>query len=149
MTTRRIVVGLDGSDGSIAARDWCLEHAAPLDAEIIGVAAIDLVPIVPPPATNIGLGTFDEEALERAHAEQLDELVAPLRDAGIPCRTMVRLGNPAGALDDIASEEDCELIVVGRRGHGGIAELLLGSVPHTLAHHARRPVVIVPAPAGS
>jgi nucleotide-binding universal stress UspA family protein len=145
VTTRRIVVGLDGSDGSRAALEWCREHAALLDAEVLAVFAIDLMPVIPPPVAHNALGTVDVEALDREMADQLEEWVAPLRDAGIPCRTMVRHGNPAGSLDDLARDEACELIVVGRRGSGGIAELLLGSVPHTLAHHARCPVLVVPA----
>src|SRR4051794_533829 len=42
MTTRRIVVGVDGSDHSLRAVKWCAEYAQLLDAEVIAVHAIDM-----------------------------------------------------------------------------------------------------------
>jgi nucleotide-binding universal stress UspA family protein len=62
----------------------------------------------------------------------------------VACRTIVKEGNPAAMLDDVAHDEASDLIVVGRRGRGGFAEMLLGGVPHTLAHHARCPLLVVP-----
>jgi nucleotide-binding universal stress UspA family protein len=44
----------------------------------------------------------------------------------------------------VAADVEADLVVVGRRGHGGFSELLLGSVPHALSHHCDVPVVIVP-----
>jgi nucleotide-binding universal stress UspA family protein len=85
----------------------------------------------------------------QAAREALHEWVAPLRDQGVEHRTEVVDGSPASALDKVATRENADLIVVGRRGEGGFAELLLGSVPHALAHHAHRPVVIIPATQGS
>jgi nucleotide-binding universal stress UspA family protein len=55
---------------------------------------------------------------------------------------------PAETLIRVARELSADLLVVGRRGHGGFAELLLGSVPHTLSHHADVPLVIVPVVSG-
>ena len=144
MTTRRILVGLDGSAGACAALEWCRDYACALDAEVVAVCVIDLLPFVAYPPIDAGAGrTLDEFHTEMARA--LEDWVAPLRAAGIPCRTSVIPGTPAAALDDAAVEHDCDLIVVGRRGHGGFAELLLGSVPHALAHHSHRSLVIVPA----
>jgi nucleotide-binding universal stress UspA family protein len=57
---------------------------------------------------------------------------------------MVLDGSAAGALMDIAAQEQADLIVVGSRGRGGFTELLLGSVGHHLTLHARIPVTIVP-----
>ena len=83
--------------------------------------------------------------MQEAVSEELDEAVASLQTAGVSCRAVVSNGNPAQTLNRVASEESADLIVVGRRGRGGFMEMLLGSIPHTLAHHSTVPVVIVPA----
>jgi nucleotide-binding universal stress UspA family protein len=43
-----------------------------------------------------------------------------------------------------ARSEGAELVVTGRHGRGGFAELVLGSTSHELSHHLDRPLVIVP-----
>ena len=65
----------------------------------------------------------------------------------LPCRIETRVveGVPAGTLMQIADDVDPLMIVVGRRGESGIAELVLGSVPRTLTHQSNRPVLVVPA----
>ena len=143
MTRRQIVLGLDGSAGAAAALDWCLEYAPLLDAEIIAVHVLDFGPQYFVPATVAALQPPIGE-VRAAHREMLEKWVQVLRDAGVEHRTKLATGQPAEALEKIATEQNAELIVVGRRGHGGFAELLLGSVPHALAHHAHKPVVIVP-----
>ena len=65
---------------------------------------------------------------------------------GVPFDTRVVDGDPAPAIMELADEVDAVMVVVGRRGCGGFAELLLGSVPHRLTHHCERPVLVVPAP---
>ncbi|MFM8303619.1 MAG: universal stress protein, partial [Actinomycetota bacterium] len=65
-------------------------------------------------------------------------------EAGVPYRAELFEGSPVGAIIRIADEAGADLVVVGRRGHGGFVELVLGSVAHALAHHATVPVVIVP-----
>jgi nucleotide-binding universal stress UspA family protein len=49
------------------------------------------------------------------------------------------------AIIEAADEQDVLLIVMGTRGNTGIRSLLLGSVSHSVAHHARRPLLIVPS----
>ena len=63
----------------------------------------------------------------------------------MPYEAVIAEGRPAEVLIRIADDVDATMIVVGRRGAGGFATLILGSVPHQLALHTPRPVVVVPA----
>ena len=66
----------------------------------------------------------------------------------LDAQTRVVLGDPAESLVDIADEEKADLLVVGARGHRGLAAALLGSVSQRLAVTAGCPVLIVPPGAG-
>jgi nucleotide-binding universal stress UspA family protein len=138
-----VVVGVDGSPHSDRAVRWCAEYAPAFGAEVLAVHVIDVVfveggmPAIPLPP----LSAEDREFL-------LDTVVRdwckPCADAGTPFRAALMDGNPAECLIQAAREAQAALIVTGRRGRGGFAELLLGSTSHHLVHHADRPVVIVP-----
>jgi nucleotide-binding universal stress UspA family protein len=56
-------------------------------------------------------------------------------------------GRAASVIADVADRENADMVVVGRRGRGGVAELLLGSTSHELVLHSRRPVLVVSAKA--
>ena len=69
----------------------------------------------------------------------------PLADAGVAHRIVVIDGvSAANTSMDVAKAEDAELVVVGRRGRGGFASLMLGSTSSQLSHHCDRPLLIVP-----
>jgi nucleotide-binding universal stress UspA family protein len=145
MPARRIVLGYDESGGADAAVRWCQTYARVLDAEVIAVTVIDLVPFIGLPPMNSPLSGETISALEQGAGASLERGMAPLRGNQISYRALVRAGNPADELNRVAAEENADFLVVGRRGRGGFAEMVLGSVPHALAHHGRCPVVIVPA----
>jgi nucleotide-binding universal stress UspA family protein len=141
-----MVVGVDGSESSKRAIAWCAAHAGSFGCEIVAVHAIELPPIS-------AFGEFGAAALsatmsdaERAelHDEIARDWCKPLADAGLTFRVVLIDGNPAAVVRTVADHEKAQLVVTGRRGRGGFAELLLGSTSHQLAHHLGRPLVIVP-----
>jgi len=137
-----IVVGADGSNGARSAMEWCAAMAARLDARVIAVAVLDPPqPLVPVPRTMAADVLGAEEA---ALAGELDTWCEPLRAAAVSYTPIVRTGDPALVLENEADAADADLLVVGRRARGRIREAIIGSVPHSLAHHATRPLVIVP-----
>jgi nucleotide-binding universal stress UspA family protein len=123
--TYKVVVGVDGSEGSAAAVAWCARMAPLLDAEVIAVHAVG------PEASLPG-------------DEQFGRWCAPLVDAGVSVRRVVEENAADRLLRRIATAEDAELIVIGGTSRGQLAGLVLGSVVQDLAHQARRPIVIVP-----
>lgn len=147
----RIVVGIDGSAGSREALRFALSEARRRRSSLVAVHAFRLplveapgpfslaVPIEPVP----GLAEV-QQALERAAVELLDTaLDEAAGDAGgIEVERSVVEGDPAQAL--LEASQGAELLVVGARGHGGFAGLLLGSVADQLVRHAPCPVVVVP-----
>jgi nucleotide-binding universal stress UspA family protein len=140
----KIIVGVDGSPESARAVEWCAAHAAQLGAEVVVVHSIEM-----PVYAASGFGAVplpiptapDREAL-RAVVD--GEWCAALSEANVAFRSVVTEGGAAASIIEVADKEGADLVVTGRRGHGGFAELLLGSTSHQLAHHIGRPLVIVP-----
>ena len=86
----------------------------------------------------------DEEDLQREFVAKVDDLV----QSGVKASFHVVSGlntEPADLIADVAKEADADLIVVGTRGHGRVAGMLLGSVTQRLLHVAPCPVLAVPA----
>jgi nucleotide-binding universal stress UspA family protein len=134
----RILVGLDGSEPSCAALDWAIRLARCAGAEVI---AVYVARATSPRRAGSPPAQYDADQIMRAAFEK--QWCKPLADAGVRYRTLVGERRPACLLADIAERVSADLIVVGRRGRGGVAEFLLGSVSHELVLHAARPVLLV------
>jgi len=134
---RKIVVGLDGSERSVAA----LRRAAAL-AEALG-ARIELVAVWQYPAIAGGGYPVDAELFESWARDSVVEAKGKVWGAEPPATltALVRNGAPARVL--IEESRDAEMLVVGSRGHGGFAGLMMGSVSMAVAEHAKCPVLVV------
>lgn len=140
---RRIIVGVDGSPPSLAALRWAAAEAELRDAELVAVAVWEF-PIIPSgPGAGFYTGPTSEELADQAQ-RRLAEAVAEAGLEGVRMRQRIEYGTPARVLLDLAA--DADLLVVGARGHGGFAGLLLGSVSQQCTTHAVGPTVVVPAP---
>lgn len=138
----RIVVGVDGSQAAREALRWAVDEARRRNATVEAVYAWHQ-PFMAGYMLEgeLDLGHYEEEA-----QEILDRAVDALKDSGdVTIERKLVAGSAAGALVDEA--KGAALLVVGSRGRGGFAGLLLGSVSQQTAHHAPCPVVIIPAAA--
>ena len=137
---KRIVVGLDGSDEAAAALNWAIRKAAGMGSEITAVYGINIPVYFPEPPLPI---QFDETWRAEIRAEFENEWCKPLKVSGLPYRALMEDGRPASVIAAVAEREDAHIIVVGRRGRGGVTELLLGSVGHELVLHSKRPILLI------
>ena len=141
-----IVVGVDHSAGAKAALRFALEEARRRQSTLrvvhayqfgyIGANGLDLVV----PALGGELADFRQAAVASLD-ETLREVGA--ETDGVSIESRVDQGAAAAVL--IEESREADLLVVGSRGHGGFAQLLLGSVSQQCAQHAFCPVVIVRA----
>lgn len=133
----RIVVGIDGSSCSGDAMAWALRIADVTGVTIDAVIAWHL-----PNMYGGGYLPGDYEPAsdaEKVVTEVVNAAVGATRPAGM--RLIVKQGTPAKVLLD--ESVGAQMLVVGSRGHGGFAGLLLGSVSAACAEHASCPVLVV------
>ena len=138
MTVAPVVVGVDGSEESGLALRWAFDYAQMISAPVEAVIAWDI-----PPSYGWG-ASYDDVDLEKMARETLEKTVHDVLGAGAPVTSRVERGHPAPVL--VAASERAQLLVVGSRGHGAFAGMLLGSVSQHCVQHAHCPVVVIRRP---
>ncbi|GAB3447736.1 universal stress protein [Streptomonospora sediminis] len=141
---RTVVVGLDGSTGADAALRFAFDHAFRIGARLVAVHAWTIPTPMDATAFTASAYVADREhAASRAdkHVRTMVEEARSADTADVPVRIAVVEDHPAHAL--LTEGAGADLIVVGSRGHGGFAGLLLGSVSQAVLHHAPAPVAVV------
>jgi nucleotide-binding universal stress UspA family protein len=141
----KMIVGVDGSIPARHAVEWCAKHSGELRAEVVVLYAFE-APSYDSAAMRhyFPIPLFTEEDRARLLEHIRRDWCSPLEAAGVPYRVEVREGQPTEVILKTAAAEAADLVVVGRRGLGSVAERLLGSTSNQLAHHLDRPLVIIP-----
>jgi nucleotide-binding universal stress UspA family protein len=138
-----IVVGIDGSAHSAQALEWAIKEGA-LQHAPVTVVTVNSVPASPWTGNPFILAQ-DPAVLgkmRQAAEEMADKVTSHLGEAR-PTSVTVRAVNGFPAKELIDASRDADLLVVGSRGAGGFARLLMGSVSDQVAHHAHCPVMVV------
>lgn len=140
-----IVVGFDGSTWSDAALEWGIAQASLEGRPLTLLHAI--APTMVPNAglydgSEIAYGRFTDE-MQTDERSILDAAVAQAHalDPGLDVHPMLVISDARTAMLDLS--ESAAMIVVGSRGRGPVASLLLGSVSVTVSKHAACPVIVV------
>ena len=141
---KTVVVGVDDSEGARRALRWALEHANGFEAKVEAVQAYDFRPAwIDYDQGAEAIERWRERAAATAR-ECLHRVVTEVAgDRGSGITEVVVPADAATALID--RSHDAEVLVVGSRGRGSFAGLLLGSVSRRCTEHATCPVVVVPA----
>src|SRR3712207_2305221 len=141
---KQILVGADGSPASRNALEWAGEEAVRHGSELVLLTAY----LAPPPPPSSGTlspheATSSSEAAGETAKQLLMEAIRDVlgEDPPVLVHPRVKEGNAAKLLIDLS--EDADVLVVGTRGHGGFAGLLLGSVSQNAAGHSHCTVVVV------
>jgi len=134
---RRIVVGVDGSASSIAALQEAATIAAATGARIEAVSCWSVPTAL---AVQYALGNLD---LEGGARNMLGVALTKAFGPDIPKNVSMHLirGDARQVLPAVSDGAD--MLVVGRRGHGGFAGALLGSVGQACLEHAPCPVMVL------
>ncbi len=145
---KRLLVAVDGSKQSYKA----LDHAVAL-AEKFG-SELKLLAVVPCiyhyVLSEESTCTADNIQQVRDNAQSFfndvlinaEEMVRS-RHADIKVSTILMKGRPSAIIVDVAKKEECDMIIMGSRGMGGITGLVLGSTSHRVVDSCIKPVMII------
>jgi nucleotide-binding universal stress UspA family protein len=140
-----ITVGIDGSAHSTSALEWAIKEAAIRHAPVT-VLTVHAVPMSGWTGNPITLpqDAEDQEKAQRA-AEEMTLKATSQLGAAQPSSVTVRAITGFPVQELIEASRTADLLVVGSRGAGGFARLMIGSVSSQVVHHAHCPVVVVPS----
>jgi nucleotide-binding universal stress UspA family protein len=135
----KILLATDGSPSAAEAARYTRQLAGLTGAQVIVLHAYPHVPSF--------LGEPNLSQMIHQMVREADNIVGPvveeLAAAGIDVSAEMLEGPPAEAILAVAKNSGCDLIVMGTRGHGQLAGVLLGSVSHKVLAHATAPVLVV------
>jgi nucleotide-binding universal stress UspA family protein len=138
-----ITVGVDGSDNSRSALEWAMKEAGLRNAPLTVIAVHEVAsnlwtgnPIVVPEDAP------DELRARKAAEEAVAKITSELGSAA-PSSVTVTAVSGIAAQVLIEASATADMIVVGSKGGGGFARMLVGSVSSKVVHHATCPVVVV------
>lgn len=136
---KHIMFATDGSEHSSKALAAALDMAKQYGAEVCIVHAY------PDVSDMLGTPTYDDLVEHRVLAgnKVINAAAKSFEQAGIKVHRELLSGPPAETIIRVAQVRGCEMIVMGARGLGELAGLLLGSVSQRVAQHAHCPVMVV------
>jgi nucleotide-binding universal stress UspA family protein len=136
-----ILVAVDGSDSS----DRAVEHALRLMAA--GLSTELHLLNVQPNLTGAVAAFVSKDQIDSHHREEgekgLASAVALARKASVPAKVHIGVGRQGEVVADFAKKLGAGLVVLGTRGHTGLAGVLLGSVAQDVIAHSKVPVTLV------
>jgi nucleotide-binding universal stress UspA family protein len=139
---RRVVVAVDGSDGSIRATRVAARLA---DHMSVPLVLLHVFPLMSNDiAGALGMSASEiEEVRDRSAERTFKEVRSEISERSIEIQEVARIGDPAEEIIAYLADDVEALMVMGRRGQTKMGSLLLGSVSDKVVRHTHTPVTVV------
>lgn len=141
---KKILIATDGSASSDEAVDFGVELAAEHEAKVIFVHVAPALDVIPAAGYGVAGGipriSHELDAFDRAPLEDAEQIAAR---EGVDASSKLLAGNAVDEIVAYADSQGADLIVVGSRGHGTLASVLLGSVSRGVLSESKRPVAVI------
>lgn len=143
---KKIVIATDGSAASAEAVDFGVELAAEHEAKVIFVHVAPMLEASAGAAYGYGIGgaalsvPHEPDAQDCASLAEAELIAAR---AGVEASSKLLVGNAVDEIVAYADSQGADMIVVGSRGHGTLASVLLGSVSRGVLSESKRPVAVI------
>ena len=138
-----IIVGVDGSAHSRKALEYAAKEAVAHHTSLTVLTVHQAVRDVYGSPSHYPDDADQTEKARQAAQEETDQVLAGIAEKPESVTVKAVHGLPSDEL--VKAAEGAEMLVMGSRGAGGFARLILGSVATQVAHHANCPVLIIPA----
>ena len=136
------LVPIDGSESAMRALSHTIAELRDRAGVQVHLLNVQTPPVHTFPGKLVPPDLFSQE-LRREGQAVLDQAQAVVQSAGLLSVCHVRIGRPGDEIAACAAEQDCDAVVMGKRGMGAAAGLLLGSVATKVVHAAQVPVTLV------
>jgi len=145
---KNILVAVDGSKSADKALDFALDLAQKYSSKIVLISVFEPLSVsmitLGIGLSPVNLATHIDGLVEFRKKILLDALKkAKNTNSELVVTKILAEGRPSDKIVETAKEQQCDLIVIGSRGLGGIKEFFLGSVSDRVADHAQCPVLII------
>ncbi len=141
---KKILIATDGSSSSAEAVDFGVELAAEHEAKVIFVHVAPALDLIPAAGYGFGGGfprvPHELDAFDRAPLDDAEQIAAR---QGVGASSKLLVGDAVDEIVAFADSQGADMIVVGSRGHGAVASVLLGSVSRGVLSESKRPVAII------
>ncbi|MEW6215403.1 MAG: universal stress protein, partial [Nitrospirota bacterium] len=137
---RKILVAIDGSESAKNALRQAIKLACTEGCWVT------VVSVIPPYKGDLGLTTVGNirKAMKEPHEKALSEAEGMAKAERVLIKTVCEEGEPYERIVDLADAENCDLIVMGRRGMHYLERAFIGSVTARVIGHSHRDVLVVP-----
>lgn len=141
---KKILCPIDFSEHSMEALENAVELAQNLDAKLVLVHVISPIPVVPTPShpSEFNITSY-REMLEESSTKTMDTIINDNIPGDLECQKVIRSGDPAQEIDQVAKDENVDLLVISTHGRSGLKHLLFGSVAEKIIRHTPCPVLTI------